>query len=141
MTYRLSHIPRPWIAIPALVVLVLAAAGYVFEADSRTTQPTRVLVVVDATGEPDPELVGRATAAVRQAERAGAKAQLRVTRTPTEQLSVTHYFAARRYDAVVGVGLDRTIAVDPVASRFPETSFSLASERGLAAAVAAASAR
>jgi basic membrane lipoprotein Med (substrate-binding protein (PBP1-ABC) superfamily) len=138
MTYRSPHIKRPWIAIPVLVLLVLAAAGYVFEADSRTGQPTRVLVVVDTAGRQDPHLVERATAAFRQAERAGAEADLRVTRTPTEQLSVTHYFAAKRYDAIVGVNLDSEIAVEPVEQEYPETRFALADEAGLSAAVAAA---
>jgi basic membrane lipoprotein Med (substrate-binding protein (PBP1-ABC) superfamily) len=138
MTDRYTHIRRAWIAIPVLVLLVLAAAGYVFEADSRTEQPTRVLVVVDTAGERDPALVDRATAALRQAERAGAEADLRVTRTPTEQLSVTHYFAAKHYDAIVGVNLDRTIAVDPVEDEYPGTRFALVDELELGEAVTAA---
>ena len=68
------------------------------------------------------------------------RGELRITRTPTEQLSVTSYFAARGYD-IVGVGLDREIAVDPVAERYPATRFSLIDARGLPAAVAAAAAR
>jgi basic membrane lipoprotein Med (substrate-binding protein (PBP1-ABC) superfamily) len=138
MTYRNPYIRRAWIAIPVLVLLVLAAAGYVFEADSRTGQPTRVLVVVDTAGEPDAALVDRATAALRQAERSGADADLRVTRTPTEQLSVTHYFAAKHYDAIVGVNLDRTIAVDPVEAEYPDTRFALVTELELGDAVTAA---
>jgi hypothetical protein len=138
MTYAVAHLKRPWISIPVLVLLVLAAAGYVFEADSRTEQPRRVLVVVDTAGRQDPHLVERATAALRRAERAGAEADLRVTRTPTEQLSVTHYFAAKRYDAIVGVNLDRTIAVAPVEAEYPETRFTLVTEPGLTAAVATA---
>jgi basic membrane lipoprotein Med (substrate-binding protein (PBP1-ABC) superfamily) len=138
MTYRFSHIKRAWITVPVLVVLVLALAGYVFEADSRTAEPTRVLVVVDTAGRQDARLVDRATEALRQAERAGAEADLRVTRTPTEQLSVTHYFAAKRYDAIVGVNLDRTIAVEPVEAEYPETRFALVTEPALTVAVAGA---
>ena len=66
----------------------------------------------------DPAVLAEARAAVA---RAGDEAQLRVPRTSTEQLSVTHYFAARGYDLVVGVGLDHRVAVSPVAARFPHT--------------------
>jgi len=127
-----------WIAVPALVALALVAAGSVFEAASRTPAPTRVLVVVDASAGRDQALVERAEAAVARAERAGVEGQLRVTRTPTEQLSVTRYFAALRYDHVVAVGLDRSIAVNPVARRYPELRFSLVDGSRLAAAVARA---
>ena len=60
---------------------------------------------------------------------AGSEAQLRVPRTATEQLSVTHYFAAQGYRTVVGVGLDRDVAVAPVASKYPNTRF-VAAEPG-----------
>jgi basic membrane lipoprotein Med (substrate-binding protein (PBP1-ABC) superfamily) len=130
-----SHISIRWIAVPALTALALVAAGFVFEASSTTRAPARVLVVVDQSAGRDPALVDRAAAAVRAAERAGADAQLRVTRTSTEQLSVTHYFAAKRYDTVVGVGLDRAIAVDPVARRYPSLRFALVDGAGLADAL------
>ena len=78
----------------------------------------QVAVVVDAAAGPG--AIAEAEAAVKAA---GADAQLRVPRTATEQLSVTHYFAARGYRLVVGVGLDRDVAVAPVASRYPRTRF------------------
>ena len=131
-----------WIAVPALAVAAFLAAGSVFEAASRSHAPTRVLVVVDASAGRDQALVDRAEAALRRAERAGVEGQLRVTRTPTEQLSVTRYFAALRYDHVVAAGLDRSIAVDPVARRYPGLRFTLVDGARLPAAVAAtASAR
>jgi basic membrane protein A and related proteins len=80
----------------------------------------RVVVVVDATAGADPAVLAEAEAAVKAF---GPQAQLRVPRTPTEQLSVTHYFAARGYRLVVGVGLDRDVAVAPVAAEFPRTRF------------------
>jgi hypothetical protein len=76
--------------------------------------------VVDAAAGQDPAVLAEARAAV---EAAGAEAQLRVPRTATEQLSVTHLFAAKGYALVVGVGLDRRIAVDPVLDRYPDTRF------------------
>ena len=36
---------------------------------------------------------------------------------------MTHYFAARGYRLVVGVGLDRDVAVAPVAAKYPRTRF------------------
>jgi basic membrane lipoprotein Med (substrate-binding protein (PBP1-ABC) superfamily) len=84
----------------------------------------RVAVVADASATPAE--LAEARAAV---EALGPQAQLRVPRTPTEQLSVTHYLAASGYRLVVGVGLDRDIAVAPVAAKYPDTRF-VASEPG-----------
>ena len=78
----------------------------------------RVVVVVDAAA--GPAVQAEAEQAVKAA---GPEAQLRVPRTATEQLSVTHYFAAQEYRLVVGVGLDRDVAVAPVASKYPRTRF------------------
>jgi basic membrane lipoprotein Med (substrate-binding protein (PBP1-ABC) superfamily) len=86
----------------------------------------RVVVVVDASAGADPAVLDEARAAVKAA---GPAAQLRVPRTSTEQLSVTHYLAAAGYRLVVGVGLDRDVAVAPVAARFPDTRF-VAAEPG-----------
>jgi basic membrane lipoprotein Med (substrate-binding protein (PBP1-ABC) superfamily) len=80
----------------------------------------RVVVVVDAAAGHDPAVLAEARSAV---ERAGGEAQLRVPRTATEQLAVTHYFAVRGYSLVVAVGLDRRVAIAPVAARFPNTRF------------------
>jgi basic membrane lipoprotein Med (substrate-binding protein (PBP1-ABC) superfamily) len=93
----------------------------------------RVAVVVDASAASDPAVLAEAEAAV---EAAGSTAQLRVPRTATEQLSVTHYFAARGYRLVVGVGLDRDVAVAPVASKYPRTRFVAAEPGQVARALA-----
>jgi len=132
MTYRLP-------IFLSTVVAALAAAGFVFQAAGQTERPARFVVVVDTSAGPEPALVERAAAVIRRAERTtGAEGELRVTRTPTEQLSVTHYFAAQEYDTVVGVRLDAATAVTPVKARFPATRFTLTGERGLSAAVAGA---
>ncbi|HET8952412.1 MAG TPA: hypothetical protein VFN44_17950 [Solirubrobacteraceae bacterium] len=110
-------------------------AGFVFQAEGQSPVPPRVVVVVDQSAGRDDAAVDAATRAVTAAR--GVEATLRITRTPTEQLSVTSYFAARGYD-VVGVGLDPEIAVDPVAERYPTTTFLLTDARGIDAAVAAA---
>jgi basic membrane lipoprotein Med (substrate-binding protein (PBP1-ABC) superfamily) len=92
----------------------------------------RVAVVVDARA--DPAALAEARSAV---EAAGPQAQLRVPRTPTEQLSVTHYVAAQGYRLVVGVGLDHDIAVAPVAAKYPRTQFVAAEPGQVADALAA----
>ena len=103
-------------------VLLLGVAGLVLPAAGQSPAPARFVVVVDQSAGRDAAAGDAATRAVETAR--GAHAELRITRTPTEQLSVTSYFAARGYD-IVGVGLDRAIAVDPVAARYPETRFRL----------------
>ena len=114
--------------------LVLGVVGFVLPAEGQSPAPARFVVVVDESAGRNDAAVDAATRAVKAAR--GADVQLRVTRTPTEQLSVTSYFAARGYD-IVGVGLDRKIAVDPVAERYPSTRFSLVSSGDLPSTVAA----
>jgi basic membrane lipoprotein Med (substrate-binding protein (PBP1-ABC) superfamily) len=119
-------------------MFVSGVAGFVFPASGQSPAPARFVVVVDESAGRDAAAVDAATRAVTGAR--GAEGELRITRTPTEQLSVTRYFAARGYD-VVGVGLYPEIAVDPVAERYPDTRFTLIDAAGLPAAVASAAAR
>ena len=116
-------------------LLMLGVAGFVLPAEGQSPRPSRFVVIVDQSAGRDAAAVDAATRAVEAA--GDAQAELRITRTPTEQLSVTSYFAARGYD-VVGVGLDRGIAVDPVAERYPDTRFSMVDGEGIPAAVTAA---
>ena len=117
--------------------LVLGVAGFVLPAEGQSPSPRPFVVVVDQSAGERPAAVAAATRAVEAAH--GAYAELRITRTPSEQLSVTGYFAARGYD-VVGVGLDTGIAVDPVAERYPDIRFSLVSTGDLPSRVATATA-
>jgi basic membrane lipoprotein Med (substrate-binding protein (PBP1-ABC) superfamily) len=112
-------------------LLALTVAGCVQAAAAGPER--RVVVVVDAAAGSDPAVLADARTAVA---RAGDGAQLRVPRTPTEQLSVTHYFAAKDYDLIVGVGLDRRVAVTPVAERYADTEFVDAEPGQVAAALA-----
>jgi basic membrane lipoprotein Med (substrate-binding protein (PBP1-ABC) superfamily) len=99
-------------------VLALAIASGVQGASAAPQR--RVVVVVDASAATDPAVLSDARAAVAQA---GDEAQLRIPRTPTEQLAVTHYFAAQGYTLVIGVGLDHPVAISPVAAKYPNTRF------------------
>jgi hypothetical protein len=62
---------------------------------------------------------------------------VRVPRSAAEQLAVAHLLAARGERTVIGVGLDRRVAVAPVARRYPGTRFvaAPANARALARAV------
>jgi hypothetical protein len=58
---------------------------------------------------------------IAQARQSGE--EVRVVHTTAEQLGVTHMLAARRYDVVTTIGVDRRIAIAPVEKRFPATRF------------------
>jgi basic membrane lipoprotein Med (substrate-binding protein (PBP1-ABC) superfamily) len=119
--------------LPIAGLLALAVFAIVQAAPAASER--RVVVVVDAAAAGDPAVLDEARAAVA---RAGSEAQLRVPRTPTEQLSVTHYFAARHYTTVIGVGLDAPHAVTPVAAKYPHTRFVAARPGHVAQALAGA---
>jgi len=95
------------------LVLALVAVGVA--APARGDQPGVAFVV--AASQP-PAVIERARTI---AERTGA--QLRVPVTTADQLGVTHLLAAAGYDEVITVGIDRRIAIAPVAARFPATRF------------------
>jgi ABC-type sugar transport system substrate-binding protein len=107
--------PRSLIVAGLLALALVGVSAVASAAPER-----RIVVVVDTTAGIDPAVLAEAQAAV---DRSHGTAELRVTRTPTEQLSVTHYFAARGYDLVVGVDLDDRVAVTPVARKYPHTQF------------------
>jgi basic membrane lipoprotein Med (substrate-binding protein (PBP1-ABC) superfamily) len=96
------------------LVLALVAVGL---APAQGDQ-ARVAYVVAGTAAEQPAIVERAR---ETAARTGA--QLRVPRTTADQLGVTHVLAASGYDTVITIGVDRRIAIDPVAARYPETRF------------------
>jgi hypothetical protein len=97
------------------LLVALALAGVATSAGAES-EDGHVVVVADAS-------VPHSTALVALGN-AGPDAELRIPRTPTEQLSVTHMFAARGYD-IVGIGLDRRVAVDPVQRVYPGVRFDL----------------
>lgn len=87
-----------WAAAVAVVaVLAILAATH----DSAPTPHSARVVTVAAAGH-----------------EAGLTGDVRVASTPTEQLSITRYLAAKGYE-IHGVGLDRRVAVDPVLAAYP----------------------
>jgi hypothetical protein len=111
----------PTTLLSAAVALLVAGGSEVAGAPAQgAADSARPLVVVASPAlAADP----RARAVIDQAD-----AQLRVPRSPTEQLSVTHLFAARGA-TIVGAGLDRRVAVDPVAAHYPASRFILLAAR------------
>jgi ABC-type sugar transport system substrate-binding protein len=101
--------------LPILLV-TLALAGGAAVAGAESSPAGHTVVVADAS-------VPHAAAVAAQ-QAAGPGAELRIPRSPTEQLSVTHWFAARGYD-IVGLGLSDSIAVDPVKDRYPGVRFTV----------------
>ena len=116
-----------------LAALALIAGAAAACAQPAAGDPRRVAVVLGGQAAADPALLAEATQLVRPGR--GADVQLRVARTPTEELAVTHVLAAQGYDAVVAVDLDRAVSVAPVAHRFPHVHFVSARPATLAATV------
>jgi basic membrane lipoprotein Med (substrate-binding protein (PBP1-ABC) superfamily) len=103
------------------VALALFAGSAVAAGLAETAESDRkplVAIVVAGQAADQPAVVERArTLAADQG------AQLRVPRTTDDQLGVTHLLAAAGYDKVITVGVDRRVAITPVAARYPETRF------------------
>jgi basic membrane lipoprotein Med (substrate-binding protein (PBP1-ABC) superfamily) len=104
----------------AVVALALLAGSAVAAGLAQTAENDRpkVAIVVAGQAAGQPAVVERARKLA-----ADSDAQLRVPRTTADQLGVTHLLAASGYDKVITVGVDRRVAITPVAARYPETRF------------------
>ena len=102
------------------VVLALLASSAVAVALAQTSDGARPQVGVLVAGQAaeSPAVVARAKAAA-----AATNADIRIAHTTADQLGVTHLLAARGYETIVTVGVDRRIAITPVAKRYPGTRF------------------
>jgi hypothetical protein len=116
-------------------VAAIAAAGCASVAEGGQD---KVLVVLGGTAAQSPALIEQARDAVANAT--GVEAQLRVPKTATDELGVTHMAAARHYDEIITVDLDQRVSVEPVAERYPTVRFVATPADGdaLARALAAA---
>ena len=101
----------------AAPIAALAVAGCTTAA-AAGPHHDKTVIVLGGQAAHSPALIDRA-----QAEAARTGAQLRVPQTSTEELGVTHLFAARGYDTIVAIDLDRHVSVDPVAGRYPGVRF------------------
>src|SRR4051812_30156050 len=103
LNFRVIRITLIRMTLRSILIAGLLGLALVGVSQVASAAPERrVVVVVDATAGQDPAVLAEAEAAVAASD---GEATLRVPRTATEQLSVTHYFAAQGYDAIIGVGL------------------------------------
>lgn len=94
---------------------------------------TRSAIVVAGSAATDRDALANAH---EVAEATGS--DLKVVRSSAEQLGVVHMLAARGYDKVVTVGVDRRTAIAPVAGKYPRVRFVAAEANGLSAAISGA---
>ena len=111
---RWSRIAAP-IAVAAVALAALVSLSALAASGSRAE---RVAVVMERTVARDP--ARRAEAAAWLRAHGAANIAPRITNGPTQQLGVTSTLAVRGYDAILAVGLDKRVAIDPVARHYPD---------------------
>ena len=109
----------------AVAAAALAAAGCA-QAAAEGPHHDKVVVVLGGEAAKSPAMIEQAQAVVDHID----GAQLRIPQTSTEELGVTHLFAARGYDKIVAIDLDRHVSVDPVGERYPSVRFLVTSHVG-----------
>jgi basic membrane lipoprotein Med (substrate-binding protein (PBP1-ABC) superfamily) len=117
MLVRMTPPIRTRIAQFAAIALALFAGSAVAAALASTPASDgtqRALVIAG----PAAEHPGAAKALAAEAH-----AEVRVVHATADQLGVAHMLAARGYDTVMTVGVDREHAIAPVARKYPETRF------------------
>jgi basic membrane lipoprotein Med (substrate-binding protein (PBP1-ABC) superfamily) len=119
------------LVVPAGIALALFAGSAIASPEGDTSK--RAIVVAGPAATDKAALqAARATADTQHAD-------LKVVRTTAEQLGVVHMLAARGYDTVVTVGVDRRTAIAPVAEKYPRVRFVAAKAfSGLGAAMSGA---
>lgn len=128
MLIRMTKIQMKLAAV-AGVLAVFAGSAIASPEDTRS----KGAIVVAGAAATDKAVLAQAHAA---ADATGA--DLKVVRTDAEQLGVIHLLAARGYDEVVTVGVDRRTAIAPVAGKYPHVRFVAAGASGLGAAISGA---
>jgi len=99
------------------VVLALAAGSAVAAENGDHTKAAYVVAGEPAT---QPDTLARIRAEARTHD-----AQLRIVHTTADELGALHLLAVSGYKEIVTLGVDRRIAIDPVAQRFPHTRFEI----------------
>ena len=130
MLIRMTKTIQTRFALPGAIALALFAGSAIASPEDNTSQRAIVVAGVAANDK----------AALTQAHAVAAAtdADLKVVKTTAEQLGVVHMLAARGYDTVVTVGVDRHSAIAPVAEKYPRVRFVAAKANGLGAAMSGA---
>jgi hypothetical protein len=128
MLIRMTKIQMKLAAVAGVLAVF---AGSAIASPER--EPSRTAIVVAGTAAADRDALVNAHAVADAID-----ADLKVVKTSAEQLGVIHMLAARGYDKVVTVGVDRRTAVAPVAGKYPHVRFVAAKASGLGAAMSGA---
>src|SRR3954451_651499 len=111
-------------ASTAIALAALAGSAVAATLGHSADQPgIKSAVVIAGQAADDPQTI-------QQARSAGQ--DVRVVHTNADELGVTLMLAARGYDEVVTVGVDRRTAIVPVQRRYPDTHFVVADPADLA---------
>ena len=131
MLIRMTKTIQTRLALPAGLALALFAGTAIASPEDHKAQ--RAIVVAGAAAT-DKAALMQAHAVAQQTD-----ADLKVVRTNAEQLGVIHMLAARGYDQVVTVNVDRRTAIAPVSEKYPRVRFVAAKAfNGLGAAMSGA---
>ena len=131
MLIRMTKTIQTRFAILASIALALFAGSAIASPEDTTSQRA---IVVAGTAATDKAALAAAHAAADTQH-----ADLKVVRTTAEQLGVVHMLAARGYDTVVTIGVDRRSAIAPVSEKYPHVRFVAAKAvNGLGAAMSGA---
>jgi len=135
MLIRMNPSIRTRLAYAAGIVLALFAGTAIAAGSTQGTEgdQPKVAIVVAGAAATDKAALASAHAVV---ETTGA--ELRVVHRNADQLGVMHMLAARGYDTVVAVGVDRRSAIAPVVEKYPHTRFVAAKANGLGRAMSGA---
>jgi anthranilate phosphoribosyltransferase len=130
MLIRMTKTIQTRLAVPAGIVLALFASSAIASPEDTTSK--RAIVVAGAAATDKAALTQARTVAE------ATDADLKVVRTNAEQLGVIHMLAARGYDQVATVDVDRRTAIAPVSEKYPRVRFVAAKANGLGAAMSGA---
>ena len=129
MLIRMTKTIQTRLALGVGIAALFAGSAIASPEDNRS----KGAIVVAGAAANDKDVLAQAHAV---AEATGS--DLKVVRTDAEQLGVIHLLAARGYDEVVTVGVDRRTAIAPVAGKYPHVRFVAAGANGLGAAISGA---
>ncbi len=129
MLIRMTKTIQTRLALGAGIAALFAGSAIASPEDSTSK---RAIVVAGAAASDEAAL----TQAHAVADATGA--DLRVVRTHAEQLGVVDLLAARGYDTVLTVDVDRRTAIAPVSEKYPRVRFVAAKANGLGAAMSGA---
>ena len=129
MLIRMTNSIQIRLALGAGIAALFAGSAIASPEDSTSK---RAIVVAGAAAK-DKAALTQAHAVAEATD-----ADLKVVPTNAEQLGVIHMLAARGYDQVVTVDVDRRTAIAPVSEKYPRVRFVAAKANGLGAAMSGA---